>query len=347
MSDPLIRALLLPFDKGLLAIPQRAFLMRATADDALAGDWRDILVCEQGFKPEFDRLTAAGLKPVARLDGSFPAGLVLLTKHKGENRANIARAWDLLEPGGLLMVCGANAVGAASTQREFEAAFGLDGNLSKHNARTFWCHKADGAAPAILAEWHQGGCPRAVADSGFVARAGGFSPDHVDPGSRLLMDTLPAALAGRVADLGGGWGYLAVELLRRFPAITAIDLFEAETASLEDCATNLAALVPERAACVSARWHDVTGGLPPTDPYDWIVTNPPFHEGAKPDPTIGQAFIKAAWKSIRRRGKLVLVANRHLPYEAELKRLFREVECLTDQAGYKVLLASDRIEARR
>jgi len=31
-------------------------------------------------------------------------------------------------------------------------------------------------------------------------------------------------------------------------------------------------------------WHDVTAGLPPCDPYDWIVANPPFHDGAKADP---------------------------------------------------------------
>lgn len=346
MSDPLFRALLLPFDKELLPLPERAFLIRAVEDEALAGAWRQRLTCEQGFKPDFDRLQAAGLTPVQRLDGQYPAGLVLLTKHKAENRANLARAWELLSPGGVLVASGANAIGAASIEREVEAVLGLSGHLSKHNCRTFWTHKHGQAIPA-LAEWHRQGQPAPVGDSGFVARAGCFSPDHVDPGSRLLAATFPAGLAGRVADLGGGWGFLSVELLRRFPAVTAIDLFEADMNALEDCGTNLACLCPERAAAVALHWHDVTAGLPPCDPYDWIVANPPFHDGAKADPAIGKAFIQAAWKSIRRRGKLVLVANRHLPYEAELSRLFREVECLADRDGFKVLQATDRKEIKR
>lgn len=335
MSDSLIQALLLPFDKGLLPLPDRAFLMRAEPAPALA-DWRDRVVCEQGFKPAHDRLTAAGFAAVPVLEGIFPCGLVLLTKHKAENRANIARALDLLEPGGTLVVCGANAIGAASVEREVDKALGLDGHLSKHQARTFWLTKA---APPD--DWRAAGAPRPVGDTGFVARAGCFSPDHVDTGSKVLAACFPPNIAGRVADLGSGWGYLAVELLKRFPEVTGIDLYEAEALAIEDSKTNLARLT-ERADRTVHHWCDVAAGLPEVAPYDWIVANPPFHDGAKADPAIGRAFIAAAWKAIRRRGKFLLVANAHLPYEAELRRRFREVELLKTAEGFKVYLCSNR-----
>ena len=55
---------------------------------------------------------------------------------------------------------------------------------------------------------------------------------------------------------------------------------------------------------------------------DAVVMNPPFHEGRKADPELGQAFIEAAAGMLGAKGKLYMVANRHLPYEETLERLF-------------------------
>ncbi|MBC7907463.1 MAG: class I SAM-dependent methyltransferase [Rhodospirillaceae bacterium] len=342
MHTEQILALILPFEKGLLPMPERAFLMRAEPSEVLTEDWRPLLVCEQSFKPAFTALTKAGYQAVERLSCAFPVGLLLLTKHKVENRANVARAWSLLEPGGVLVCCGANALGAASFEREVVRTIGIEGQLSKHSSRIFWLRRPEGesALPEGLADWLASGEPRPVDDTALVARAGCFSADHVDTGSRILAECFPAGIAGRVADLGAGWGYLGVRLLERFPEITGLDLYEAEAMALADSRTNMAtAPAPERA---TYHWHDVTAGLPAVDPYDWIVSNPPFHEGSKADPAIGKAFITAAWKAIRRRGKFLLVANRHLPYEGELRKRFRSVELLHQAEGFKVYLSTNR-----
>jgi 16S rRNA (guanine1207-N2)-methyltransferase len=332
--------LMLPFDKGLVTLPDRCFWLRAAADPAMM-PWRERLICQQSFKPEFDRLGAAGFEVSQTLSGSFAAGLCQLTRHKVETRANIAHAWDLLAPGGLLVISGANAIGAASMEKEVAANLGLEGSLSKHQGRTFWLRKGTDR-PDCLDGWLAASAPKPVGDSGLVARAGCFSSDHVDPGSALLAGCLPAEMAGRVADLGAGWGYLAVQALAR-PAVESVDLFEAEALALEDAATNLAARAPRRAATFN--WVDVTKGVEKTAPYDWVISNPPFHEGRKAEPGIGQAFIRTAWQIIRRRGKFMLVANQTLPYEAELRRRFREVTLVAADKGYKVYLASDRREA--
>ena len=346
--DP-IQALILPFDKGLLALPERCFLIRAEAAEVLDAEWRGRLVCEQSFKPAADRLQKAGFTTVERLGDTFPAGLCLLTKHKAENRANIARSWSLLEPGGLLVCSGANALGAGSLEREVDRGFGLEGQLSKHQARTFWLRRPldESSAPAILADWLAAGGPQPVGDSGFVARAGCFSTDHPDTGSRILAECFPDGIAGRVADLGAGWGYLGVRLLERFPAITGLDLYEAEALALADARTNMENLTPQSAGLVRYHWRDVRAGLPEVSPpevlpYDWIVSNPPFHDGRRADPAIGQAFITSAGKAIRRRGKFLLVAYQNLPYEAELRRRFRIVEQIRVAEGFKVYLASNR-----
>ncbi|WP_438856365.1 class I SAM-dependent methyltransferase [Agromyces sp. M3QZ16-3] len=63
-----------------------------------------------------------------------------------------------------------------------------------------------------------------------VQTAGGvFSPDHVDLGTRVLLDEVPAAPAeGHLLDLGAGWGPIALTLGLGSPAATvwAVDVNE-------------------------------------------------------------------------------------------------------------------------
>ena len=74
---------------------------------------------------------------------------------------------------------------------------------------------------------------------------------------------------------------------------------------------------------------------------DFVVMNPPFHDGGGEDRALGQAFIQRAAAALRKDGVLWLVANRHLPYEAVLGQAFARVTLKAEQGGYKVL------EARR
>jgi 16S rRNA (guanine1207-N2)-methyltransferase len=88
---------------------------------------------------------------------------------------------------------------------------------------------------------------------------------------------------------------------------------------------------------VSVHWHDVTRGLPHR--YDAIVCNPPFHQGRADLPELGRAFIEAAAEALLPGGRLWLVANRHLPYEATLASRFAKVNRVAMQEGFKVIEA--------
>jgi 16S rRNA (guanine1207-N2)-methyltransferase len=63
-----------------------------------------------------------------------------------------------------------------------------------------------------------------------VATAGGvFSPDRVDAGTRVLLDTVPPPPpSGNLLDLGCGWGPIALSLALASPAATvwAVDVNE-------------------------------------------------------------------------------------------------------------------------
>ena len=86
------------------------------------------------------------------------------------------------------------------------------------------------------------------------------------------------------------------------------------------------------------RWHDVTAGL--GQRYDVIVTNPPFHAPGRTErPDIGRRFIAVAAEALAPGGRLWLVANRHLPYEAVLGEAFGQVRTVAERDGYKVVEA--------
>ena len=62
----------------------------------------------------------------------------------------------------------------------------------------------------------------------------------------------PDLLAGKVADFCAGWGYLSAELAQRAPAITGLDLYEADIEALEAARGNLAGRQGTRFF-----WHDL------------------------------------------------------------------------------------------
>jgi 16S rRNA (guanine1207-N2)-methyltransferase len=177
--------------------------------------------------------------------------------------------------------------------------------------------------------------PRPIAEGRFVSRPGVFAWDRIDPASALLADCLPPDAQGAAADLGCAWGYLGAELLSRCAGITSLDCFEAEARALELARVNLNAYADR--VPLGFHWHDVAGGV--AGRFDLILSNPPFHQSRAAEPALGQAFIATAANALRPGGKLLLVANTHLPYEAVLRERFAAVQTLRVAQGFKVLEA--------
>lgn len=312
------RALSYAFETATLK-PKPAFFIRA--EPLKLGE----VDAEQSFRPDFLRLQRA----TPRLEGgSYAQGLLLLTKHKEENFANVARGWALLAPGGTLVCAGANDDGAASFEKHVGKAFGPVETFSKFHSRVFWFAKGERTPPDY---WQKLATLQPVDDGSWMSQPGIFSWDRIDDGSALLARHLPADLTGRVADFGCGWGYLAREVLRS-PAATSFDLIDAEHRALEAARANV---TDPRA---SFHWLDLTAEKPP-GAYDAIVCNPPFHTGRASVPELGQKVIEAAARALEPGGALYMVANRGLPYEPTLKAHFASFETLADNNKFRVTRA--------
>jgi 16S rRNA (guanine1207-N2)-methyltransferase len=338
-NDPALATLLLPFAGGMLALPPagRILFLGARTSTAMAALLpHDRTACRQDFRPEADALGKAGFTVgTSEHEATGSAALVLVLPPRQREAARFFLASAVMAAGAVVLAAAANNEGARSLADDLVRIAGPVEHLAKNKCRAFWA-KVDPARldRARIGDWLAHGEPRPVAGGRFLSRPGLFAWDHIDPGSALLAQCLPADLGGRGADLGCGFGVLAAAVLARGTAITALDLYDAERGAVDLARRNLEG----SAMKLDFLWHDVTRGLPRR--YDFIVSNPPFHAGRTNRAALGQAFIAAAAKALLPGGRLLLVANRHLPYEATLAEHFgTRVRVLREAIGYKVIEA--------
>ncbi|MBO6758718.1 MAG: class I SAM-dependent methyltransferase [Roseibium sp.] len=339
-SDPALETLFLPLERGEVACAPgaRVLFSRARAGAPLHPLFEAGLNCEQSFAPDRDALTRAGHDVVAETDASgFDLVLVLPGRQRQEARAQLARAVSKVKPGGVVIAAAANTEGGKTLEADLSALAGPVEKLSKHKCRAVWVRVEEAARDAALvADWAALDAVRPILDGAFVSRPGVFAWDRIDPASVLLIRHLPETLSGKGADLGAGIGVLARAVLERAPKVTALDLYEAEKRALDLAERNLR---PSKDGVrLTGIWSDVTKGI--EGPYDFIVMNPPFHQGGRADRAdVGQGFIRAAARGLRPGGTLYMVANRHLPYEHNLAEVFATHQMLADESGYKVIRA--------
>ena len=259
-------------------------------------------------------------------DGGLDVVTVRAPAGVAERRFVLAHALRALAPGGRLIAFAPKDRGGLRMKKELTAFGCTVGEDAKRHHRI--CVALKPEAPLGLEAAIAEGEPRRIDGDGLWSQPGIFSWDRLDPGTALLLKSLPP-LAGVGADLGCGVGILSQAVLTA-PKVTALTLIDLDRRAIEAARRNV------DDPRVKFVWDDARDLAAPLTGLDFVVSNPPFHEAGGEDKGLGQAFIRAAAGMLRKGGVLWLVANRHLPYEAVLNEHFKTVRPVADAGGFKV-----------
>ena len=269
--------------------------------------------------PGSERLEDVPPGSLASVTMLAPAGTI-------ERRYGLALALRALKPGGRFVVLAPKDRGGARLGKEL---LGFGCAVAEHPRRHHRiCALARPEAPVGLDDALEEGGHRHVDNLALCTQPGIFSWDRLDPGSALLLQHLPA-LKGRGADFGCGLGILARAVLGS-EAVTALALIDIDRRAVDMARRNVG---DPRAA---VHWADIRRPEPVLEKLDFVVMNPPFHDGGGEDQALGKGFIARAAGALRTGGTLWLTANAHLPYEATLREAFRTVTAVAQAGGYKI-----------
>jgi 16S rRNA (guanine1207-N2)-methyltransferase len=262
-------------------------------------------------------------------DASADQAIVLAPGGTIERDYVLAQALRVLKPGAPLTAFAPKDKGGSRLKKVLEA-FGctVSEDARKHHR---FCRAVRPTAPTGLDEAIAAGSPQLLPELGLWSQPGVFSWDRIDPGSARLLELLPK-LAGHGADLGCGIGVLASRVLAS-PAVMDLTCVDNDRRAVACAQHNLD---DPRARVI---WADARQRADDISGLDFVVMNPPFHDGGSEDRALGVAFIQSSAQMLHRGGVCWIVANRHLPYEAPLAAAFAEVAVRADAGGYKIFEA--------
>lgn len=242
-----------------------------------------------------------------------------------------------------LWLVGENRAGIKSARRYLQQHFGQTTVLDR--ARHCGLFEAAGPIPGVpfllddhVREW---GVSHAGREIRLRTLPGVFAHGRLDRGTALLLEGLAGLRPrGRVLDFACGSGVVGLALLAAAAGDLRLTLLDASALALESARRSLAAseLDPRAVTLLASDGLSEFEAIAPT-PFDWIVSNPPFHRGVRNDLAVAAEFFRRAGPLLAETGRMVIVFNRHLPYAQWLQRAFPDIERLAESGEYTVIRA--------
>lgn len=281
----------------------------------------------------------------APAEGLFDVVLLSLPKGRDLARLMFLAAFRALRPGGRLYLAGANDQGIKSAIGDAEMLFGPSQLLGYRSGNRIVLLTKDLAPPEELpAPYRAPGLTEgtyatfeaAIGAERYTifSRPGVFAWRGLDPGTQLLLEVLPVRVTDEVLDVGCGYGIIGLHAARR-AAKGWVTLVDVDILAVDCARRTLAHEGVERAEVLLGDGLAAVAGRR----FSLIASNPPFHSGHETSSEMIEALVREAYAALEPRGRLVVVANRFLPYDRLLGAVFGAVETLARTPQYHVLCA--------
>lgn len=165
----------------------------------------------------------------------------------------------------------------------------------------------------------------------IAALPGVFSQKKLDIGTKILLNHLPENITGKVLDFGCGAGVIGCYLAKKYHNVTLslVDVSALALASSEKT-LSLNNITAEVLPCNSML--GVSGS------FDYVITNPPFHQGIKTNYQATESFLAGINKHIDPKGNLIVVANSFLNYKPIMKENFKQTKERIKKDGFTIYL---------
>jgi 16S rRNA (guanine1207-N2)-methyltransferase len=279
----------------------------------------------------------------------FNTAILAIPKGRRYARALLVAAWFALKPGGKLLLAGPTKKGAKAIIKDGERLFGnpVVTGFQKHN-RIAGFMRGDSLPDPLPEVFQQNGIAPGtehtidlMTHNGKIyinTHPGIFSWDGIDEGTSLLLDHLDVSYDSKVWDVGCGYGVIglyATKLGASEVLMTDTNLLAIRYTKKNSERNNLS----ERVNVVPAVGLSLPLENDHLFPFDFIVSNPAFHQEHNINTSMAESIIRNAPKFLSPKGKLIIVANRFLNYDQLMRLFFKSVVTLAETNKYHVLVA--------
>ncbi|MBA6389814.1 methyltransferase [Colwellia sp. BRX10-3] len=163
----------------------------------------------------------------------------------------------------------------------------------------------------------------------IAALPGVFSQNALDTGTEILLAHLPDIMAGKVLDFGCGAGVIAAYIGTVYPQ-TKLTLVDVSALALHSAQTTLSLNKLSGELIASNSLSDVR------ERYDFVISNPPFHQGVKTHYAATEQFLADIKQNLARNGCITIVANSFLKYLPIMQEAIGKTKTLAIKKGFAV-----------
>lgn len=164
----------------------------------------------------------------------------------------------------------------------------------------------------------------------IISYPGTFSYDSLDIGTRFLIPHIPEGGSGNIIDLGCASGVLGLVAKDKNPEAN-IYLTDESVLAIESAKLTFKENGLEGNFILEDKLNGFENGF-----ANLILCNPPFHQNTRVVTDIANSMFKQSKEVLKKGGRLLVVANKHLGYHKSLRKIFHNLKIIDSNSKFNI-----------